>query len=81
MVDSEIWTKITEICRDVFDDENLIVDRESSASTITAWDSLSHLNLISDIEDAFDVQFALEEFTSAKNLGELVDCLVRKLES
>ena len=75
----ELLVKVQDIFRDVFDSPDLHIDRESSASTVEGWDSLVHINLVSSIERAFKVRFALGELQSLKNVGDLLDCLQRKL--
>lgn len=76
----EIFNKITNICRDVFEDEDLVVSEETTASDVDGWDSLTHLALINEIENAFNVKFTLGEITGSKNLGELVDALEQYLK-
>ena len=75
----EIFDKVKAICRDVFENEELELTEESDANEIEEWDSITHLNLISDMEEEFRVSFTLEEISNAKNLGELVDALIRHL--
>lgn len=79
MTNEEIWKKVIDIGKDVFNDDDLELTSESSSNTISSWDSIAHLNLISDLEDAFGIQFTLEEFTSAKNMGELVEIIIKHL--
>jgi acyl carrier protein len=45
--------QVREIFRDVFDQPDLIVTRESSAKTVDDWDSLAHINLVTAIEKSF----------------------------
>ena len=76
----EIFDKVVAICKDVFDNEEVILTEASDAAEVEEWDSLTHLNIISDMEEEFKISFTLEEITDAKNLGELVDALMRHLE-
>ncbi len=75
----ELLGKVQEIFRDVFDNPDLVIDRQSSAATVEGWDSLMHINLVSAIERAFRVRFALGELQSLKNVGDLLDLLQSKL--
>ena len=45
-MNDEIFDSVTEVFRDVFDDEDLIITPETNASTIADWDSYNHINLI-----------------------------------
>jgi acyl carrier protein len=42
--------ELQDIFRDVFDQPDLILTRESSAATVEDWDSLAHINLVTAIE-------------------------------
>ena len=76
----EVFEKVTGICRDVFEDDSLVITDETTANDVNGWDSLTHLSLIDEIEEAFDVAFTLDEVTGSKNVGELVDALIRHIE-
>lgn len=74
---NEILKKITEIARDVFDNDEVELTEASTAADVEEWDSLSHLSLISDIEDEFDITFTLAEVSGSKNVGELVNAIIK----
>lgn len=69
---NEILVKLQEIYRDELDKDNLIITEESSAQNVDGWDSLSHIQLISSIEDEFDISFTSKEIMSWKNIGEMI---------
>lgn len=71
--------QLTPIFREVFDDADIVLTRQTTADDIDAWDSLSHMNLIMAVELKFKVKFALGELQSLKNVGELADLVDRKL--
>ena len=75
----EAFEKVVDICRDVFENDDLELNDESNANTVDEWDSLTHLNLINDIEEEFKMKFTLDEFSNSANLGELVDALMKHL--
>ena len=68
---------LQDIFRDVFDDEELTIGEETTAADIEDWDSLSHMQLIAEIEKRFDVRFT-DEIRSAKNVGEFAALIERK---
>ena len=76
---NEIWKKIVSICRDVFDDDTLFVSEDTVADDVEGWDSLTQLALISSLEEEFGISFTLAEVTKSKNLGELLDAVIRHL--
>lgn len=66
------------IFREVFDDNTLVIKRETTADDIDDWDSLSHLNLVIAVEMKFGVKFALGELQTLKNVGDMADLVEKK---
>lgn len=71
--------QLTPIFHEVFDDDTIVLTRETTANDIDAWDSLSHMNLVIAVEVKFGVKFALGELQSLKNVGHLADLIDKKL--
>lgn len=67
---NEIYEKLSEIFSDVFDDE-IAVTADTTSADIEDWDSLSHITLISAIEEAFGMRFSMKEVLGMANVGEL----------
>jgi acyl carrier protein len=72
--------EVQEIIRSVFDEPDLVITRESNASTVDGWDSLAHINLVAAIERKFKIRFALGELEELKNVGDLLDLMQAKLQ-
>jgi len=70
--------QLNEIFRDVFEDDELAITRETSAKDVEGWDSLMHVTLIVNVERAFGVKFSSAEVAALKNVGELEDLLERR---
>jgi len=66
------------IFRQVFDDNSIVLTRDTTADDIDDWDSLSHLNLVIAVEMKFGVKFALGELQSLKNVGDMADLVEKK---
>src|ERR1700738_208595 len=75
----DLLPEIQEIFRDVFDEPNLVITRESTASTVEDWDSLAHVNLVTAIEKKYKIKFALGELQELKNVGDMIDLMEVKL--
>ena len=71
--------KLTEVFREVFDDDTLVIHDEMTADDVDAWDSLSHVNLMIAIEIAFGIEFKQNEIQSFANMGELRQSIKEKL--
>ena len=67
------------IFRNVLDQPNLIITRESNASTVEDWDSLAHVNLVTAIEKRYKIRFALGELQELKDVGDMIDLMKTKL--
>lgn len=69
---NEILTKLQTIFQEELDNDSLEITEESSANNVDGWDSLSHIQLISAIEDNFDISFTSKEIMNWKNVGEMI---------
>ena len=76
----EIETKLQEVFRDVFQDESLTILPEMTAGDVDKWDSITHLIMISKVEEVFNVSFRLKELIKLKNVGDLITLLKEKTE-
>jgi len=62
----------------VLDEPELTVTRSSSAWNTPNWDSLAHIDLVQAIEHRFKVRFSLNELQHLKEVGDIVDLVIRK---
>jgi len=74
----DLLPEIQEIFRDIFDDESLVITRESNATTVEDWDSLAHVNLVTAVEKRYKIKFALAELQELKNVGDMIDLIEKK---
>lgn len=74
----KITERLTEVFRDVFDDEELVITDETTADDIEDWDSLEHISLISAVEKAFKMRFTMKEVSGMKNVGEMISILCER---
>jgi acyl carrier protein len=79
MTREEVYDKLNEVFRDVFEDENITVNDNTTADDIDDWDSLEHINLINAIEQEFGIKFNMGQIVSMKNVGEMVNIIESKL--
>ena len=68
----DLEERFQEIFRQVFDDEELVLTRETTASDVEGWDSLMHINLIIAIERELRLRFAVAEISRLKEEGQSV---------
>jgi len=71
--------RLNALFREVFDDEELVITPEMTANDVDGWDSLSHVNLIVAIEGRFNIRFSQKELLSFKCVGEMLNCIEKKI--
>lgn len=76
---TEIFEKLTEVFRDVFDDESIELKETTTAADIEDWDSLTHIMLLSAVEDDFDIKFDMKAVQGLKDVGAMVDLIQEML--
>ena len=74
-----VMVQLTAIFRKVFHDETIFLNDGITASDIGSWDSLSHMLMITEVENAFSVKFKLREINRLKNVGTLIELIESKL--
>lgn len=75
-----IYRSLTEIFRDVFDDDSIELTPSTTAADIEGWDSMAHVGLIVAIEERMHVKFKSSELEALHNVGQLAGVLEYKLE-
>jgi acyl carrier protein len=76
---SSTLERLNAIFQDVFDDDEISVQRPTTASDVQGWDSVMHVTLMLSIERAFGLRFRSGDVAGLKNVGELVDLIDRQL--
>jgi acyl carrier protein len=79
MTREELFGKLQEIFRDIFDDEALEITDSTNSSDIDDWDSINHINLVVAIEKDMKIKFSFEELAVLKNVGAMVDLMMEKM--
>lgn len=79
MTREEVYSKLTEVFRTVFDDDTITLNDATTSADIEDWDSLEHIDLIVSIEKAFSMKFTMSETTGMKNVGEMVDIILSRI--
>jgi acyl carrier protein len=76
---NNVLEEATEVFKDVLDNERIELSSETTADDIEEWDSLSHIQLIVALEKHFKIKFTTAEITSFKNVGQLAEGIVNKI--
>lgn len=81
MADARIYSQLTEIFRDVFDDDSIELTPATTAADIRDWDSAAHVNLIVAIESRLKIRFKTFELESLHNVGNLAEIVEEKVKA
>ena len=76
---NDILAKVEEIFREELEQEELILTDETTAEDVEGWDSLSHVQLVAAMEEAFGIEFKSREILSWDNVGDLIDSIEKKV--
>lgn len=77
--ENEIIDQLRIIFREVFNDEKLDIKENTNADDIEQWDSLTHMQLINEVEQHFNVSFSLDEVMQLNGVGNLVQLIKSKV--
>jgi len=72
MTKAEITEKLTAVFREVFDDASIVIRDDMTAKDVANWNSVSHIDMICMVEEAFGIQLTTREVAVLKSVGELV---------
>lgn len=74
-----IEERVLEIMAEAFETQD--VNPQSSQKNCERWDSLRHLTLASELEDAFDIELEPEEIAEMTDFAKVISMLQSKLEA
>ena len=78
MTREEVFNRVQDIFRDIFDEDDMVIEDKTNSDDVEEWDSLNHINLVSAIEREFKIKFALGELMTLIDVGDIVDSVIEK---
>jgi acyl carrier protein len=80
MIDqSEILPILTEICREVLDNPDLVLSPATMAGDVENWDSMNHITIVVEAERRFGIKFNTAEIEELRKVGDFVRLIGAKL--
>ena len=67
--------KLKEIMSEVFNVPEDSIDSLSSPDTIESWDSLKHMNLVTALEEEFNIRLTYEQISEMLNFSLIIEVL------
>lgn len=78
MTADEILKELNNIFIDVLENDSIVLTRETTATDIEEWDSLTHVQIMVAIEERFKIRFKSSEIQGYCNVGEMIDGILAK---
>lgn len=75
----EIKDKVIEIVANVCETEPANITEQSSIGDFAGWDSMGHLTILSNVEEAFDINFEPEEMMDLEDVADIVKAVSEKV--
>jgi acyl carrier protein len=75
---TEVLDELNQVFRQVFNNPSLVVSPQTTAADIRNWDSLNHMHLIAEVEEHFNCEFSFDEVVNFKNVGDMIQALLKK---
>lgn len=75
----QVFWKIQQIFKNVFDDDDIILTDNTTANDIEGWDSLQNITILATIEEEFGIKFQIAETRHIMNVGALVNLVSEKI--
>ena len=77
---AQVLEALTQVFRDVFDDDDIVLTAATTAQDIEGWDSQAHVSLIVAAEMKFGIRFRTAELESLHDVGQFAGLIAGKLE-
>ena len=77
MTREEVFERLNKVFQEVFDDETIEVNDETTSEDIDDWDSFEHINLIVAVEEEFSIKIPMGKVVTMKNVGEMADIILQ----
>ena len=71
--------KVIEIIASTCEVDRSEVTGDSTVGDFPAWDSMGHLSILTNVEEAFDISFEPEEMMELEDVNDIVKAVEEKL--
>lgn len=75
---TEIQEKVKASITSVLGHDHFEMRDDLTAPDVEGWDSLTHMSIISGLEETFHIKFKLREINKLKNMGSLLQLIGEK---
>jgi acyl carrier protein len=76
--DDAILADVTDILRDLFENDDLVVTPEYSRQNNEDWDSMNHLNIIFALESKYKIKFGVVDIEEIQTVADIIRLVKKK---
>ena len=78
MTEQEVYTRLTAMFRDFFDDPAIVLRPETVARDIEGWDSAKMVSIILDVEETFGLEMSSDEIDGLRRIADFVAVILSR---
>lgn len=71
--------EVEKIFHSIFDDTSIVLTEEMTTDDISDWNSLTHMEVLCEIENQYGIKFSSREIRSFQCVGDMVSTIDKKL--
>jgi acyl carrier protein len=79
MTEADVYAMLTEIFREVFMRDELVLKPTLSAEDVEGWDSFKQIEIVVAAEERFGVKFTTRDLDNLQNVGDLAQLISSKM--
>lgn len=79
MTQSEILERLKKIISQVVGNDQINLNKDTTADGVPGWDSFNHINIIMGAEMEFGIRFNVAELEGLKSVGDFVALIEKRL--
>lgn len=73
----KIMTEVVDMIREeIFEDISTVITEDTTREDIEPWDSFEHINILTMIEEKFDISFEATKVGEYDTVGKIVDYII-----
>ena len=81
MNEVDIVKSLKDVFVDVLGHSSFELDKETTANDVDGWDSVTHMMLITEIENKHQIKLSQMELMNLNNVGDLINTIEEKIKS
>jgi acyl carrier protein len=78
MIESEAYVFLTEVFREVFVRDDIVLRPELTAKDVAGWDSFKQIEIILTTQERLGIKMSTKELDRLERVGDLVELIVAK---